>query len=498
MGAGNSIRLSKLAREFNVGIHTIVEFLHKKGFDIDSNPNTKVDEVALQLLEKEYKIDVTLKKESEKISLKSNRPKKETISIDDVEEEPEDKVEVKKEIQVKPKFDFSAPKKPETKLNIEVTPKPQPQQSPPQSPLQPTQQPTQPQAKPREEGIKVLGKIDLESINKPKKEVKQVQKEEEPKIEQVIEKPKEVEPVKAEIIIEEPVIEVIETEIPRVDEVKVVGRIDLDNINQRTRPAKKTREEKEKERRERFKQRFEPKQPAPVASPEKKEERKIIVIKAPIEKLNGPTVVGKIDLPDRRDKKPGPNDQNNFNKKKRKRIIKETGKVSIDDKGDKPKPTFQVKQGTKKKRPLKKEVNEVDVQKQIKDTLARLTAKGKSKGSKHRRDKRAMVSERMQADAQKRTEDQKIIKLTEFVSVSELATMMDVGVTQIISACMSLGLFVSINQRLDAETLTLVAEEFGFSVEFVSVEIQEAIEDVEDKEDELNFPSTDCYGYGPR
>jgi translation initiation factor IF-2 len=487
MGAGNSIRLSKLAREFNVGIHTIVEFLHKKGFDIDSNPNTKVDEVALQLLEKEYKIDVTLKKESEKISLKSNRPKKETISIDDVEEEPEDKVEVKKEIQVKPKFDFSAPKKPETKLNIEVTPKPQPQQSPPQSPLQPTQQPTQPQAKPREEGIKVLGKIDLESINKPKKEVKQVQKEEEPKIEQVIEKPKEVEPVKAEIIIEEPVIEVIETEIPRVDEVKVVGRIDLDNINQRTRPAKKTREEKEKERRERFKQRFEPKQPAPVASPEKKEERKIIVIKAPIEKLNGPTVVGKIDLPDRRDKKPGPNDQNNFNKKKRKRIIKETGKVSIDDKGDKPKPTFQVKQGTKKKRPLKKEVNEVDVQKQIKDTLARLTAKGKSKGSKHRRDKRAMVSERMQADAQKRTEDQKIIKLTEFVSVSELATMMDVGVTQIISACMSLGLFVSINQRLDAETLTLVAEEFGFSVEFVSVEIQEAIEDVEDKEDELIF-----------
>ena len=142
------------------------------------------------------------------------------------------------------------------------------------------------------------------------------------------------------------------------------------------------------------------------------------------------------------------------------------------------------KQGSKKKRPLKKEVNEEDVQKQIKDTLARLTAKGKSKGSKHRRDKRAAYTEKMQADLEKENEQKKVLKVTEFVSVSELATMMDVSVTQIISSCMSLGLFVSINQRLDAETLSIVAEEFGYKVEFVSVEIQEAIDDVEEDTEE--------------
>ena len=446
MGAGNSIRLSKLAREFNVGIHTIVEFLHKKGFDIDSNPNTKVDDVALQLLEKEYKIDLSLKKESEKINLKSNRPKEEIISIDEEEYEAEEEPEINPVIEIPQKIQ-------------------------------------QPQTKPKEEGIKVLGKIDLDSINKPKKEKKQVQKKEEPKIEKVIKKPEEVKFVKAEKTTKGPIIEVIKTKIPKVEEVKVVGKIDLKKINQKTRPAKKTSEEKEIERRERHKRRFEQKQSTPENIPEK-QKRKIEVIKAPIEKLNRP--VGKVNLPDdKREKRSTPNDQTNFNKKKRKRISRETGKISIEDKDDKGKPNFLVKPGTKRKRLLKKEVNEEDVQKQIKDTLARLTAKGKSKGSKHRRDKRALISERMQADAQKRTEDQKIIKVTEFVSVSELANMMSVGVNQIISACMSLGLFVSINQRLDAETLSLVAEEFGFSVEFVSVEIQEAIEDVVDSEDEL-------------
>ena len=115
-----------------------------------------------------------------------------------------------------------------------------------------------------------------------------------------------------------------------------------------------------------------------------------------------------------------------------------------------------------------------------------MTSKGKSKGSKHRRDKRAAFSEKMQADMERQNKEKNILKVTEFVSVNEFATMMNVNVTQVISSCMSLGLFVSINQRLDAETLSIVAEEFGYKVEFVSVEIQEAIEDVEvDDEDEL-------------
>lgn len=493
MVAGNTIRLSKLAREFNVGIHTIVEFLHKKGFEIDSNPNTKVDEDALRLLEQEYKIDVSLKKESEKISLKSQRPRKEVISIDDVGEDEE---EEEKEIKTFRKETIAESKPADIKKD----------------------KPTEASVVYREERIKVVGKIDLNALSKPKRKEEKREEPEKPVVaakeekkpevskEELIvkteikteenipveipeQKPVEIpEPQIPEEVPEEPVSDMIETEIPKVEEVKVVGKIDLKNINQRTRPAKKTREEKDKERRERMKQRVVQKPVVREETPRQEPARTDEVIKAKVEKLNGPTVVGRIDLPDRREKRQLPQEQGGSNKKKRKRIAKETGKINLENKTEeKQKPSFQVnKQAGKKKRLLKKEVNEEDVQKQIKDTLARLTSKGKSKGSKHRRDKRAAFSEKMQADLEKQNLQKKVLKVTEFVSVSEFATMMDVSVTQIISACMSLGLFVSINQRLDAETLSIVAEEFGFSVEFVSVEIQEAIEDSsEDREEDL-------------
>ncbi len=510
MVSGKTTRLSKLAREFNVGIHTIVEFLHKKGFDIDSNPNTKVSEGAVMLLEGEYKTDVSLKKESEKISLKSNRPKKEVISIDkseDSEEEPE-KEEKKNPIEVIKKEEKKA--EPE---KTEVTPEAEePKDEEPQK---------EKEVKQPEDKIKVVGKIDLDAIARPKKEEK---KEEEKKVEQqaVVKEKEEQKPVQRFEVKKDPkkdtepekkeekkveptpkpveekkpepqkekkeekTEELIQTEIPKVEEVKVVGKIDLQNINQKTRPAKKTREEKEKERKERMKQRVTAKQQVRANQDEKSgRSNRPEVIKANVGKLNGPTVVGKIDLPERKQQS---SSDHNSNKKKRKRIIKDNGKVSFDNKqqgGERPKGNFQVnKQGAKKKRPLKKEVNEEDVQKQIKDTLARLTAKGKSKGSKHRRDKRAAYTEKLQADLEKQNEQKKVLKVTEFVSVSELANMMDVGVNQIISACMSLGLFVSINQRLDAETLSIVAEEFGHTVEFVSVDIQEAIDDVEEDNDE--------------
>jgi translation initiation factor IF-2 len=486
MVAGKTIRLSKLAREFNVGIHTIVEFLHKKGFDIDSNPNTKVNEEAVQLLEKEYKIDISLKKESEKISLKSQRPKKEVISI---EEEPEEeKAENQKVSEEKP-----IAVKPEEKEKKKVEEEKPVQKEEPEKP------------KPKEEGLKVLGKIDLDQVGKPRKEEKPVPKEE-PKAEKVEEEPKKTEPEKQEqqeqqkkqekqerreqkeqkqeqkeqkIEKAEPKEhkeEIVETDIPKIEEVKVVGKIDLKNINQKTRPAKKSKEEKERERRERQKQKHVKR--AEQEQTEKKGKSEEKIVKTQVNKLNGPTVVGKIDLPDKKDKRPQQSDQGG-NKKRRKRIPKDGGRINFDDKkGDRPRPNFQVnKQGGKKKRLLKKEVNEEDVQKQIKDTLARLTAKGKSKGSKHRRDKRAAASEKMQADIERENEQKKVLKVTEFVSVNELANMMNVSVNEVISSCMSLGLFVSINQRLDAETLSVVADEFGYSVEFVSVEIQEAIDD---------------------
>ncbi len=500
MVAGKTIRLSKLAREFNVGIHTIVEFLHKKGFDINSNPNTKVEAEAVQLLEQEYKIDISLKKESAKISLKIQRPKKEVISI---EKEPEEeKVEPQKVSEEKPK-----------EVKIEDKKK-----------VVGGQQAVTEKTAPKKEGLKVLGKIDLAQIGKPKKEgqpePKEEQKEEktektekinrteepekveEPKkaekakeIEKVEEKPQEEEPVKLEkkeepVKVKEEII--VETDVPKVEEVKVVGKIDLKNINQKTRPAKKSREEKEKERRERLKQRSAKKhEHVQVERKGQQGPKEDPIVKTKVNKLNGPTVVGKIDLPEKKDKKPQQQHEHGGNKKRRKRISKDTGRVSLDPKkgGDNSKPRFQVnKQSGKKKRPLKKEVNEEDVQKQIKDTLARLTAKGKSKGSKHRRDKRAAANERIQADIEKQNEQKKVLKVTEFVSVNELATMMSVSVNEVISSCMSLGLFVSINQRLDAETLSVVADEFGYSVEFVSVEIQEAIDDSKEDADENQVP----------
>ncbi|NOR75579.1 MAG: translation initiation factor IF-2, partial [Draconibacterium sp.] len=489
MVAGKSIRLSKLAREFNVGTHSIVEHLHKKGIKIESSPNTKVSVEAVQLLEKEYKVDILLKKESEKISLKSNRLKKEVISIDNPEGE-QVITEIKEEVIEKPVV--------EVKVEKEEVKKPQPKiEKKPVEVVIPVK---------KEETVKILGKIDLDKISKPKKTKKEPVKVEKPIVKEKIaevkpvkEKPvkekivkKELakkEPIKAEekpakkVVAEKPKEVLIAADIPKVNEVKVIGKIDLKNINQKTRPSKKSKAEKEKERKKRQKQNALKK--GGEEKPVKSKDGKIDVIKAKAGKLNGPTVLGKIDLT-KKDSKPG--EGGSSRKKRRRRIPKDTGKVNVEKKpGERPKKgNFVVnKQGSKRKRPFRKEVNEEDVQKQIKDTLARLTSKGKKKGAKYRRDKRVAASEKVQADIDQQIKEQGVLKVTEFVSVAEFATMMDVSVTQVISSCMSLGLFVSINQRLDAETLSVVGEEFGFKVEFVSVEIQEAIDEVEDSEEDL-------------
>ncbi len=482
-----TIRLSKLAREFNVGIHTIVEFLNKKGFAYDTNPNTKVSEDALVLLEKEYKVDLHLKKESEKIILKSQRPKQEVITIDDIadEDESEDFFEEDEEVEeIIPTTKIKKPVASKSKKKEEEVPVEK--------------------SKP-EEKLKIVGKIDLESLKKPaKKEVKPepekkktaVKKEEKPVTK--VKEEKKPEPVeipeskaKPQAEPEEPKEDVIETIIPKVEEVKVVGRIDLDQLNQKTRPPKKSRKEREKERKERKKLkdaaiRQKEQVSVSVSEPEKPAEAEAEIIRAHAEKLEGPTVVGKIELAESRETS-GKDISDVASRRKRRKRIKETGRVKLDEKGQgkgKVDPKA-AKPGKRKKILLKKEVDEEEVQKQIKDTLARLTSKGKSKGAKYRREKRVAASERMQADLEKQSEDMKVLKVTEFVSVNELATMMDANVNEIISSCMSLGLFVSINQRLDAETLSIVAEEFGFTVEFVSADLQESIEQEEDTDEDL-------------
>ncbi len=513
MSEVKATRLSKIASEFNVGISTIVDFLKKKGHEIDANPNSKVAPELYVLLSKEYSSDVTAKKESERVNLRSLREKKETIELTDHEtdirvdeEDHEPEILVKDTSLGKKTPLFSEPKDLEFKvvgkINLDdKTPKKPESKPQPQPPIQekvvkkeaePQQKPVEPkppvvESKPEEQPVEE--KIE---IKVPEPEVV-VAPEPEPKEEPVKAKEKMPEP---EIIEKEP--ESVESdEVERLvepeaidAELKVVGKIDLDALNQRTRPEKKTRQQLEKERKARTQQHkanVATTKSSPEAVPQqdkeeltltKKSEGPRIDIIRPDIKLSGPTVVGKIELPAGK----GSDDDS---KKKRKRIHKDKERIVVNDKANQKK--FDPKQGaSKKKKTLRTEVNEEDVQKQIKETLSRLTSKNsKSKSSKYRRDKRDAASLRMQEEEELQESQRNILKVTEFVSVNELASLMNVPVTQVIGTCMNMGLFVSINQRLDAETMVLVADEFNFKVEFISADSQDLLVEEEDNEEDL-------------
>lgn len=469
MTTGKATRLSKAAREFNVGISTIVDFLKKKGFDIDSNPNTKIAPELYNLLVEEYSTDIDLKKESEKLSLNQLRTKNETISINDIKEDVEEKDEEEEESFEKDEEiiikDVSSSTKP------------------------------------------VTSKPEIEKEVEEKKE-EPVEPKEEPVVEEKVETPKKIEPKEKK-----------ETKPESQEPVKVVGKIDLDSLNQKTRPDKKSKKQREEEERiakqeaEKKRKAEEAKKQEKIAkkeaekiaeevkkTPEQEKPREESVYKSSVEKLSGPTVVGKIDLPEKpKEKKKEPvasssDDQKN-KKKKRKRIHKDKVEVKPGEEGQKnqgqgqpqkkQEDRDQFRSKKKKKKQLRPEISEEDVQKQIKDTLARLTTKGKSKGAKHRREKRDAISQKQQEELEKQEAEKQILKVTEFVSVNELAAMMEVPATDVISVCMNLGLLVSINQRLDAETMALVADEFNYKVEFISVEVQEAIKEEEDSEEDL-------------
>ncbi|MDQ2179982.1 translation initiation factor IF-2 [Marinifilum sp. D714] len=488
-------RLSKLAREFNVGISTIVDFLNKKGIEIDSNPNTKVSDDAYDILAKEYSSDLNLKKESEKVNLKSTREKKETVSIDPKSEEgtkeatvekTEEEAPAKKPVKVVGKIDLDA-LKPKAKQE-------KPEKTEDKAPSKPEEKPAKAEAPKVEEKPQTVKKEVTEKPSEPATPAKDAQtvKMESPKKEEAAQTEKQ----------------------ENKEELKVVGKIDLDSLNQKTRPAKKTKAEKEVERREKQKSAPQQKQPAKEQSTEPEAQEKTVekeeIFKSSTQKLSGPTVIGKIELPVEK-KSTNKDKQGNQQRKKRKRIKKDSEKVNVGNQqggqqgrqqggqqgkqqGGQQGRQQGKQQGAqankfkklKKKKAVKKEVSEEDVQKQIKDTLARLTSKGgKSKGSKHRREKREQASAKQAELAEQAAAEKNVLKLTEFVTVNELATMMEVPVTNIIATCMGLGLFVSINQRLDAETIAIVADEFGYKAEFVSVELQESIEEEEDKEEDL-------------
>jgi len=464
-------RLSKAAREFNVGIQTIVDFLHRKGFDIGTDPNGKIPPEAYLLILKEYSSDLNVKKDADKLALKERITPKKTLSIDDMEAGPEGE-------SVEPDEDFLITDVSGVKKHIDL------------------------RTEVRKPEIKPVGKIDLTPAAKPvRKEPEAPVKE--PVPEPVAEvKPKPEEPAAVEKT--EPVTEKAGPKVIRtIDLSKIQGK--QEKGTKKGAPAKVAEKPAEPVKVVAPVAEVKPEPPVappPVveAVPVQPESKEPEIYRPDVSKLSGLTIVGSINLPEPVVRKPreSPADerQKRDDHKKRERIkAKPREKVALDQpvaapvdprKDKKPGTVPQKDHRDKKKsfRTLRPEVDKEDVSKNIRDVNL-LMSKGKSKVAKYRRDKRDAVSQRMRDEDDKKELEKSVLKVTEFVSVNELATMMEVPVIDIISTCMSLGLIVSINQRLDAETMAMLAEEFGFSVEFVSAELQEAVREDEDTVEDL-------------
>lgn len=499
-----TIRLNKVTRDLNVGITTVVEFLQKKGYTIEASPNAKITEEQYAVLVKEFSTDKNLKIESEKFSQeRQNKDRnKASISIEGFESKKEKEEVVKTVIpeEARPKLKQvgkidldnlnkkTAPKvvEPAAKV-IEQTPKAEPvvekvveRKETPQ-PEKETPKPVVVEEKKPEPAPQPAPAPVLEEKKEPK-----IEKTEEktPQVKEMEKETPEAAPVQEKE--EDDVFKIRPTEFK--SKINVVGQIDLAALNQSTRPKKKSKEEKRKEREEKDKQR--------------QEQRKLMKDAIIKEIRKGDDKISKNSVNDDAAKK-----------KKRNRINKErvdinaAGTTNVggasnnnqrNDNANRPnrnnnsKPNGNNNQGGGKfnkdrfKKPVvKAEVSDEDVAKQVKETLARLTNKTKNKAAKYRKEKRENVQNRLMEQEEMEQEDSKILKLTEFVTANELASMMDIPVTQVIATCMSIGIMVSINQRLDAETINLVAEEFGYKTEYVSAEVAQAITEEEDNEEDL-------------
>ena len=454
-----SVRLNKVVRDLNVGIDTIVKFLQKKGVEIEASPNTKISDEHYDLLVKEFAPDKIQKKESDNISLERHKRPAHVEKPSITAEVEEKKPRILRTIDLDNKPSTTQPVKPqpqkeEPKKESISAPVVEPKETPVE--VKPIEE--KPAEQPRKEQEEVKKQPTAQKEEKPvaKKEEAATKPTPEPTVQQQpqpvakVEKPQEPAPeAKKEVF-----------SLSRVDAApkpQVLGRIDLDSLNQQTRPKKKTKEERRKEREAKQQVNNAAANSGVAASGERKKRKRINKDRVDIEKTASTINTN----PERKNNQPGNNNANNNNKKNNK---------------DKKQP----------KRPIKAEVNEEDVQKQIKETLARLTQKGvNKKGAKWRKEKREAFSNREQERVEQELAESRILKLTEFVTANDLASMMDVPINKVIGTCMSLGIMVSINQRLDAETINIVAEEFGFQTEYVSAEVSEAIAEEVDDPDEL-------------
>ena len=451
-----SFRLNKVAKDFNVGLQTLVDYLAKKGHQVDLNPNTKISEEQYELLATAFQNERKVKEEADKIELMTSGSNR-VVELS-TKEEPEPEGE---EVIIKNYTSAVHTPVPEPAPALAPEPKPEPVPEPEPAPA------PEPESVPEPEPMP------------------------EPEHESTPEEPAAVEEGK-------------DSNSP----FKVVDKIDLSAINSRMRPDKKKKKkgekaEKAKEPASVPKPTPAPK-PAPVAAEPKPEPEPVKVEPAKLEpefietqyqKLEGPKVVSKIDLSQFEKDSTG-------GRKKRKHIKKEGVKVQDINKigaeagkkenKEKAKKESQKNAAAQQQTPSKKkkkkeekkpvEIDEGEIEKQIRDTLARLSPLGKSKTSKHNREKRQKVHAQMEEEMMHEMEQQNVLQVTEFVTANELATMMNVPVTKIIATCMSVGIFVSINQRLDAETIKLITDEFGFEVHFADEDVVNTIHKIEEED----------------
>jgi translation initiation factor IF-2 len=566
-GSKKIVRLSKAAREFNVGMGTIIDFLGKKGFKIEATPNFKLEPEMYDLLVREFQSEKIVKEIAHKKGLEyvgqqtisiEDTLKEEKTSADSDDFEPSDDLFIanantafgaskEKNVPSKPAEEEAPiktteaapsdelPEKEEDKAQAAPAPVDVPKPAVEAEKAAPektemTDEKSVVAAAPEVEEEKVTEMPAAVSEDKPaekkEKEVKtkpveqkpaepesEPEVEPEPIAEAKVKAPKEVK--------EEPVVEETAASGP-----KVLGSIDLDSINQKTRPAKKSKAQKRKEAEAKKKgqKAAETKtEDKPKAAPKKEikpakekptaetaevvEEQKEVLeepktenvsekdenfIPTTFEKLSGPKILDKIELPTEKKRKSKPvasSSDKVQGKKKRRRIKSENkaadSKTAPNRSAQKGKGKEDRQRGKRKveKRPVRHEPTEEEIQKQIKETLARLSPTGKSKSSKYRRQKRDHVLHAHEEELKKQEQEQSILKVTEFLTANEIANMMDVNVNDIIKTCMQLGLFVSINQRLDAETIAVLAEEYGHQVKFVDVDDHDAL-DVEEEEDD--------------
>jgi len=458
MSVGKTMRLNKVLRELNISLDRAVEYLAKNGHEIEARPTTKISGDIYQVLQDGFETDANKKAASKEVG-EEKRKEKEAIRLE-IEAKLEKKrtEEAKKEEVLKAKAD---------KLEF-----------------------------------KTVGKIDIDKVGKKPVEIKEEPKKEEvketpkevaatePKVEETkvetpkVPEPKVAEPKVAETKEETPVVEKPVSEKPVVEAPKVKKTVsEIEKIVSKVGAKPESKKDSKKEE----------------TKTEEVTAENAEAIKTQYKKLDGPNFTGKkIDLKQfERPKKKKPEVKKAATtdpKKKRKRISKPGGGGVGRPTGNRaggnnaPRPRGTGPRGKNASRtPIKKEEpTEADIQKQVRETLEKLQGKSsRGKGAKYRRNKRDARREQSDAEQEAQALDNKILKVTEFVTVSEVATMMDVPVTNIISACMSLGMMVTMNQRLDAETLVIVAEEFNHKVEFVGAEVEESIEEVIDKPEDL-------------